>query len=79
MVVNPSIEMYLLDSSGGIQSFSAPPETVKRAKIDLEPVERFLQEGSALPILGDDPRDLQRAKVFSAAPIPLHGDPTGYL
>lgn len=79
MVVNPSIEMYLLDSSGGIQSFSAPPEKVKRAKVDLEPVERFLQEGSALPILGDDPRDLQRAKVFSAAPIPLHGDPTGYL
>jgi two-component system, OmpR family, sensor kinase len=79
MVVNPSIEMYLIHTDGTIQAFSAAAGKVKRSKIDLGPVHKFLQEAAALPILGDDPRDMQRSKVFSAAPIPPHGEPTGYL
>jgi two-component system, OmpR family, sensor kinase len=79
MVVNPSIEMYLIHTDGTIQAFSAAAGKVKRSRIDLGPVHRFLEEASALPILGDDPRDMQRSKVFSAAPIPPHGEPTGYL
>jgi len=79
MVINPSIEMYLLDSNGTIMAFSAPSQKVKRSKIALEPIKIFLTEADAFPILGDDPRDLKREKVFSVAPIPLHGVPTGYL
>ena len=79
MVVNPNIEIYLLDSKGTILTFSAPPDKVKRSKISLEPVHRFLRETDAFPIIGDDPRDVTRQKVFSVSPFPLHGDPEGYL
>ena len=36
MVINPSIEMYLLDENGGIVNFSAPTEKVKRSAVSLE-------------------------------------------
>lgn len=79
MVINPNIEIYLVDPNGTILTFSAPPEKVKRSRISLEPVRRFLSETEAFPILGDDPRDVERKKVFSVSPIPVSGEPEGYL
>ena len=74
MVINPNLELYLLDPAGAVLAYSAPPETVVRERVSLEPVERFLQS-DALPILGDDPRDPDRQKIFSVAPV---GD-AGYI
>ncbi|MFV0283530.1 MAG: sensor histidine kinase [Castellaniella sp.] len=68
MVVNPSVEVYLLDAAGRIQSYSAPEGAVKRMRVDLSPIESLL-DGGSLPILGDDPRDAEARKVFSAAPL----------
>lgn len=80
MVINPSIELYLLDAHGTILTFSAPPEKVKRQRISLDPLERFLSGSEDLPILGDDPRDLTRKKVFSVFPVEtLDGSIEGYL
>ena len=79
MVINPSIEVYLLDANGVILTFSAPPGKVKRQHVSLDPLERFLRGAEAFPILGDDPRDLERKKVFSVSPIPLNGPLEGYL
>ena len=79
MVVNPGIEVYLLDPKGTILAFSAPPGKVKRETVSLEPLKRFLDVTSALPILGDDPRDLNHKKVFSVAPISLKGSNQGYV
>lgn len=79
MVVNPSIEVYLLDQYGTIVAYSAPAEKIKRTTISLEPIHQFLGDRETFPILGDDPRDGTRRKVFSASPIPLQGPPTGYL
>ncbi len=79
MVVNPVIEVYLLDREGTIMAFSAPPGKVKRTFVDLGPVKRLLSNRSALPVLGDDPRDLKEKKVFSAAPIIWDGQLQGYL
>jgi two-component system, OmpR family, sensor kinase len=80
MVINPSIELYLLDPQGAIVTFSAPPEKVKRQRIVLDPLERFLSGAEDFPILGDDPRDLTRQKVFSVFPIEtLDGSLEGYL
>jgi len=79
MVVNPNIEVYLLDPNGTILAFSAPPGKVKRQKVSMTPLRSFLNRTAAFPILGDDPRDLKRNKVFSAAPIPLKGQIEGYL
>lgn len=79
MVINPSIEIYLLDSSGRILAFSAPPGKVKRPNVSLEPIRRFLNKNATLPILGDDPRDVRRKKIFSVWPISATGPVEGYL
>lgn len=79
MVINPSIEIYLLDPEGNIIAFSAPREKVKRSSVDLNPLKKWLDSDVTLPILGDDPRDSRGKKVFTAARIPKQGKLQGYL
>jgi signal transduction histidine kinase len=79
MVINPSIEIYLLDPEGNILAFSAEPGKVKRARIDLNPVRELIDGYVTFPLLGDDPRDKSRKKVFTAAPIAYGGNLEGYL
>ncbi len=79
MVVNPSVEVYLLDNQGRIKGDDAPEGHIKRAAVDLSPIRRFIA-GDALPILGDDPRSTHAQKVFSAAPLQTDGKaPSGYI
>ncbi len=68
-VINPSVEVYLLDAEGEILAFSAPPGTVRRDRVALTPLANFLSGSRPLPILGDDPQDPERNKVFSAFPV----------
>ncbi len=79
MVINPRIEVYMLDAQGGVLAFFAPHGKVKRKTVDLAPVKTFLRNDKALPILGEDPRDLERRKIFSAAAIPGSNGVAGYL
>ena len=78
MVINPSIELYLLDVDGNILSYSAEPGKVKRRRVSLTPIKAFLG-GERLPLLGDDPRSYDRQKIFSVTPIPSAAEPEGYL
>jgi signal transduction histidine kinase len=79
MVVNPSVEVYLLDADGHITGDDAPPGHVKSDHVGLAPVRRFLA-GAPLPILGDDPRSIDGLKVFSAAPLSgANGTVGGYI
>ncbi|SDO96801.1 Signal transduction histidine kinase [Ralstonia sp. 25mfcol4.1] len=68
MVVNPSVEVYLLDDQGHIRGHDAPSGHLIRDRVDLAPVKKLI-DGGALPILGDDPRSASGRKVFSAAPL----------
>ncbi len=79
MVINPNIEIYLLDNRGKILTFSAAPGKVKRIRVDLEPVRDFLKGEATIPILGDDPRNPSGKKVFTAARISQEGSLQGYL
>ncbi|MFH2090908.1 MAG: ATP-binding protein [Pseudomonadota bacterium] len=79
MVINPGIEIYLLDLNGKILTFSAPKGKVKRETIDLKPVQQYLNQELTAPLQGDDPKSLLRKKVFSAAPIVRQGKHEGYL
>ncbi|MEW6599694.1 MAG: HAMP domain-containing sensor histidine kinase [Nitrospirota bacterium] len=79
MVINPTIEVYLLDPEGNILSYSAEPGKVKRKSVDLGPIKKFLEGSVMFPLTGDDPRDAGREKVFSAARIPETGKLDGYL
>lgn len=79
MVINPSIEVYLLDSQGKILAFSAPSEKIKRQSISLDPIKQFLTKGSTRLIKGDDPRHTVRQKIFSVATVPAKGPVEGYV
>ena len=79
MVINPKVEIYLLDPNGKVLAYSAPPGKVQRNIVALGPIETFLTDDKALPILGDDPRHTQQRKIFSVAPV-RNGDVLqGYL
>ncbi len=79
MVINPSIELYVVDPQGAILAYNAPPGKVKRARISLGPVQTFLAGGEEFPIRGDDPRNPRDSKVFSAAPLYVGERLAGYL
>jgi signal transduction histidine kinase len=79
MVINPSIEIYLLDLEGRILAYSADPGVVKRKRVSLTPIQQFLQQNEALLLLGDDPRSHDRHKAFSVTPVPSSENPEGYL
>ncbi|WP_144778510.1 sensor histidine kinase [Marinobacter maritimus] len=79
MSINPSIEIYLLDQTGRILSYSADPAKIKRKHVSLEPVHELLENPDAYPLQGDDPRSHDRGKVFSVTPIPSAENTAGYL
>lgn len=79
MVINPAIEVYLLDQNGKILEFDAEPTSIKMQQVALAPIERFLSPGATPPILGDDPKNPGLPKVFSAAAIELGAETRGYL
>ncbi len=77
--INRRIEIYLLDEQGQLKaSFGVPDQETKRARVGLEPIRAFMGNGE-LPILGDDPRDLEGQKPFSVAYIDAMGQPDCYL
>ncbi len=80
MVMNPAVEIYLLDSDGAVLAFFAQPgKQVRQERVDTEPIEAFLLQARDFPIYGDDPRHPGQRKHFSAARIPLGEGGTGYL
>lgn len=79
MIVNPSVEVYLLDTDGRILAHDLGTETPLRTQIALAPVRRFLANGAGLPLLGDDPRKAQGRKIFSAAEVRHADDLEGYV
>lgn len=80
MIVNPSIEVYLLDTNGVILSYFAPHSKVVLDTITLEPIQAFIaKDSTATMITGPDPRHPERQKVFSAAEVTEEGQRFGYI
>ena len=69
MIINPSVEVYLLDSGGHILTHDLGDDALRRASVDLAPVRRFLSDTTHLPLLGDDPRTSAGKKIFTAAEV----------
>lgn len=79
MVLNPMVEIYLLDEQGGVLCyFTLSDEELIKNIVDLQPVERFISSQGLVPVLGDDPRSPGEAKPFSAAPLTMGGE-QGYV
>lgn len=69
MVINPSVEVYLLDQRGGVLAHDLSSESILATQIDLEPVHALIRGKARLPLYGTDPRNPNRHKVFSASPV----------
>ena len=78
MLVNPSIEVYLLDSTGLILAHQAPPGRVQQQRVALAPIQAFLA-GSALPLRGDNPRNPGKQEIFSVTPLLKENKNVGYF
>jgi signal transduction histidine kinase len=79
MVLNPMVEIYILDAAGKILAFFLnPAEHIERSAVDITPVQAFVQSAGHRLSLGEDPRSATRARPFSAAPLQMGSD-TGYV
>jgi signal transduction histidine kinase len=80
MAVNPSVEVYVLDTTGKILKYVALAGEVKTDHVSLDPIRSFISsEKKEGLIVGDDPRSPSEPKIFSAAPV-MEGDITrGYV
>jgi signal transduction histidine kinase len=79
MVLNPMVEIYLLDPAGKILAyFLNPAEKIERDTVDVSPVQQFVQSGGRRLALGEDPRSATRRRPFSAASLRMGGE-QGYV
>jgi signal transduction histidine kinase len=73
MVVNPAIEVYLLEPDGRVAAYLGDPAAVRQPRVALGPVRAFLS-GATLPLRCTDPRASSGpGRIFSAAPLPAGG------
>ncbi len=79
MVINPTVEVYLLDNNGRVLSHNLPPETELQQQIPLAQIETFLTDETQRPILNLDPRSPETEKAFSAAKVTFEGQDEGYV
>ena len=84
MVVNPGVQVYVLDADGRVNAYIGKPGMVRQHQVDLNAVRAFLG-GAALPLRGTDPMGSGVPRIFSAAMFaPRERDdgetrPPGYL
>lgn len=78
MIINPTVEIYLLDAQGRIIDHGLEAETLQLTHVELAPLRALLSQSQDLPILGPDPRD-GGSKVFSVAEIRTGTKLEGYL
>ncbi|WP_298439859.1 HAMP domain-containing sensor histidine kinase [uncultured Ferrimonas sp.] len=79
MILGKGFEFYLLSPQGEILNFSAPAGKVVRQRLPLAAIEPFFAAELTLPLRGPDPRNFDRNKIFSAAPININNQLMGYL
>jgi len=79
MVINPSIEVYLLNTSGKILAYDAPTGSVKLKKVPLEPIKKFISSKKETFLMGIDPKTPGKYKAFSAAMVYEKGQFKGYI
>ncbi len=80
MVMNPHVEIYILDSTGSILAFFADQnKKLARNSVSTQPIDQFLSGGSDGTIEGDDPRNVNAQKPFSVARVSLKNGEAGYV
>ena len=79
MIINPSLEVYLLNQEGKILTYYAPNKTIFLKYVPLSPIKEFISSKGKKFILGADPKKPDQEKVFSAAQVIENGRLMGYI
>ncbi len=79
MVLKPAFEFYFLDPAGNIITYSTQTSKIKRQSVELSPLVALIANPDVVPVFADDPRNLHKQKIFSAAPIYRGDNLQGYL
>jgi len=79
MIINPTVEIFLLDTQGNILAHNFPPDSIVQHRVDLAPVKALIGGDVKMPLRGTDPRNPHRKKIFSAFPVMDHDVLQGYL
>jgi len=78
-VINPSMELYIIDTGGVIIDYYAPDKTIELTEVPLEPIIAFIEDKDNSFHMGHDPKDPHAEKTFSAAAIYDDQKLMGYL
>lgn len=79
MIINPTVEIYLLDRQGTIIAHALPDKVLPIDRVDLAAVNALLEGDVDMPHRGTDPRNAGMLKIFSAFPVTQDGIVHGYL
>ncbi|NND93108.1 MAG: HAMP domain-containing histidine kinase [Granulosicoccus sp.] len=85
MMINPSLEVYLLDEEGKVLATAVPDSQAVNRRVDVHPIQQFLSTNARLPVYGDNPAVPGEKRVFTAFPIrdaaaqETACDPCGYV
>ena len=79
MIINPNLEVYLLNKDGKILTYYAPNKNIQLDYVPLQPIKEFIHNGSKPFILGVDPKNINQKKAFSAAEVLENGKLMGYI
>lgn len=79
MTVNPSAEVYLLDTQGSIVATLVPTERLQKRQVDLGPIRAFLAGPPTRFVAGDDPTAPEHRVPFSVASVSSGSSHVGYL
>ena len=79
MVINPSIEVYLLDTNGTILTYYAPNQIIKIQSVPLGPIKEFITSDKQSFLSGIDPKSPDKQKPFSASRITEQDEFKGYI
>lgn len=79
MVANPSVEVYLLDTSGNIVDYVVPDKTVQIHHVNMAKVKQWLRADPMHRPMGDNPKHPDQPSIFSTAPVYENGKLQGYV
>ncbi|MDH3435257.1 MAG: HAMP domain-containing histidine kinase [Gammaproteobacteria bacterium] len=79
MIINPAVEVYLLDAGGRILAHDLPPDSVHLESVAIQHIKDLIGGDVDMPFKGDDPRNPRVKKIFSASEVRVDDDLRGYL
>jgi signal transduction histidine kinase len=79
MVANPSVEVYLLDTTGNIVDYVVPDATVQLHAVNISVVRKWLDTKDNMYPMGDNPKQPHEPSIFSAAPVYEQENLVGYV